>query len=79
LDHPNDTGRTAFIARKQTKKVVTTHDVRTGRPVGLDSSEGDHVRLDRQANKRGLNKAAFARMAVLDRLHEEDSKEGGGK
>ena len=29
--------------------------------------------------KRGLNKAAFARMAVLDRLREEDSEEGGEK
>jgi hypothetical protein len=69
------------MARKRAPKAVATREVRevrTGRPVRLDLSEADHERLEHQAKKRGLNKAAFARMAVLDRLRQEET-EGAGK
>jgi hypothetical protein len=44
--------------------------------VRLDLSEADHARLEKIARARGLNKAAYARLAVLERMMAD---EGGGK
>jgi len=66
------------MARKRAKTVQAAEPVRTGRPVRLDLTEKDHVRLEKQAKKRGLNKASTARMIILEWLDEEES-EGGGK
>jgi hypothetical protein len=64
------------MARKRVKTVQATQPVRTGRPVRLDLTEKDHERLDKQAKKRGLNKASTARMIILAWLEEQ---EGGSK
>jgi Meiotically up-regulated gene 113 len=45
--------------------------------VRLDLSEKDHARLERRAEKLGLNLASCARMAVLAFLN--SGEEGGGK
>ncbi|MGO9816332.1 MAG: hypothetical protein ACLP53_36910 [Isosphaeraceae bacterium] len=65
------------MARKRAKPVQATQPVRTGRPVRLDLTEEDHQRLEKQAKKRGLNKASTARMIILAWLEEQE--EGGGK
>ena len=49
---------------------------RSGRPVRLDMSEADHNRMEREATRRGLNKASLARMIILAWLEEQ---EGGSK
>jgi hypothetical protein len=66
------------MARKRTKTVQATQPVRTGRPVRLDLTEEDHARLEKQAKKRGLNKASTARMIILEWLEKEEP-EGGGR
>lgn len=65
------------MARKRAQTVQATQPVRTGRPVRLDLTEKDHERLEKQAKKRGLNKASTARMIILAWLEEQE--EGGGK
>jgi hypothetical protein len=49
---------------------------RLGNAVRLDLSDRDHERLNRVAKKKGLNMAAYSRMAILERLH-KDEAEGG--
>lgn len=66
------------MAKKAAKKVDATKSVRSGRPVRLDLTEADHKRLERIARDIGLNKAAFARMALMERLTAEEAKRGGG-
>jgi hypothetical protein len=56
------------VSAVQEKKVV--------KPVRLELSEADHRRLERAADVKGLNKASYARMAVLDRIKAD---EAGGK
>jgi hypothetical protein len=63
------------MARKQAKKVQATQPIRTGRPVRLDLTDEDHERLERQAKRRGLSKASYARMAVLERLEADEFRE----
>ncbi len=48
----------------QEKKVV--------KPVRLELSEADHERLENVAEMKGLNKASYARMAVLDRIKADE-------
>jgi uncharacterized protein YbaP (TraB family) len=45
---------------------------RSGKAVRLDLKPEDFERLERQAQKRGLNKASYARMAVLERLESDE-------
>ena len=45
------------------------------RPVRLELSEADHERLENVAEVKGVNKASYARMAVLDRIRADE----GGK
>jgi hypothetical protein len=66
------------MVKKAAKKVITTQQVRSGRPVRLDMSEADHKRMERLATERGLSKASYARMAVLKQMKTDES-EGGGK
>jgi hypothetical protein len=47
------------------------------RPVRLDLADADHERLERAARRRGLSKAAFARMVILDRLETEEPRSRG--
>jgi hypothetical protein len=57
---------------KATKTGPKKPDRRSGRPVRLDLSATDHERLERIAAERGLNKAAYARMAVLERMRADE-------
>ena len=47
---------------------------RLDRPVRLDLSEEDRARLGRVAKAKGLNMAAYSRMAVLDRLRRDEEE-----
>jgi hypothetical protein len=51
---------------------VTAPKRRLGKPVRLDLSEEDRERLNRIARLKGLNMAAYSRMAVLDRLRKDE-------
>jgi hypothetical protein len=44
---------------------------RLGKPVRLDLSEEDRELLSRIAKSKGLNMAAYSRMAVLERLRKD--------
>lgn len=47
---------------------------RLGKAVRLDLSEKDHERLDRVATAKGLNMAAYSRMAILERLRKDEEE-----
>lgn len=61
------------MAKKSPKKAIAVEPERMGRPVRLDLSETDHERLERCAREKGLNKASYARMAVLERLRADEA------
>ena len=67
------------MAKKKAPKVpaATTKRVvkRTGSPVRLDLRSEDQERLERMARARGLSKAAYARMAVMERIKADEEKE----
>jgi hypothetical protein len=63
-------------AKKGASRMATVQTERVVRPVRLDLSEADHERLERLARERGLNKASYARQAVLERMRAD---EGSGK
>ncbi len=63
-------------AKKGTKRINAVQVEKTARPVRLDLSEPDHLRLERLARERGLKKASYARQAVLERMKADES---GGK
>jgi predicted DNA-binding protein len=50
---------------------------RLANAVRLDLSDRDFERLERVAEERGLNKASYARMAVLAHIKQDEEK--GGK
>jgi hypothetical protein len=60
------------MAKKGAKKVIATHEERLTKPVRLDLTPTDHERLDRQARRRGLTMASYARMVILERLENEE-------
>ena len=60
------------MAKKVAKKANAEESQRSGRPVRLDLPEDDHERLEKCARKCGLNKASYARMAVLERLRTDE-------
>jgi hypothetical protein len=62
------------MAKRSPKKAAAITE-RSGKPVRLDLSKTDHERLERIARERGLNKASYARMALLERLKADE----GGK
>jgi hypothetical protein len=59
------------------KRRNAVQDEKAARPVRLDLSDTDHVRLERCAQERGLSKASFARMAVLERIQEIEERKAG--
>ncbi len=63
------------MAKKAAKKVTATQEETAIKAVRLDLTATDHARLDRQAKKRGLTKASYSRMIILEKLDEEE----GGK
>jgi hypothetical protein len=62
--------------KKGAKRMTAVQVEKTVKPVRLDLSEADHKRLERLARERGLNKASYARQAVLERMRAD---EGGGR
>jgi len=56
------------------KRMNAVQDEKAARPVRLDLSDADHKRLERCARERGLSKASFARMAVLERIQEIEER-----
>ncbi len=65
------------MAKKQVKKVQAVQAERETRPVRLDLLIADVERLEVVARARGLNKAAYARQAVLEKIKADE--EGGTK
>jgi predicted nucleic acid-binding Zn ribbon protein len=62
------------MARKRAKKVAPTGQAETAKAIRLELFPQDHKRLEEQARKRGLNKAATARMVILEWLDEQEKK-----
>jgi hypothetical protein len=60
------------MAKKRATKVQTVQDERAARPVRLDLSDSDHERLAKCAAARGLNKASYARQAVLEKIKADE-------
>jgi hypothetical protein len=65
---------TTARAAKTVKRSTAAQAVRTVRPVRLDLTDADHERLERAAREKGLNKASYARMAVLERLRSDEGR-----
>jgi hypothetical protein len=63
-------------AAKVSKPMNAIQAEKSARPVRLDLSESDHGRLERLARERGLNKASYARQAVLERMRADEAREG---
>jgi hypothetical protein len=59
--------------KKETKGVSVIQDEKNARPVRLDLSGADHKRLERCAKARGLNKASYARQAVLEKIRADEA------
>jgi predicted nucleic acid-binding Zn ribbon protein len=66
------------MGRKRAMKVTSTGEAETAKAIRLELFPADHERLEAQARKRGLNKAATARMVILEWLEEQERK-GGAK
>jgi hypothetical protein len=62
------------MAKETGVKTVTPTRVRKGRPVRLDMTPEDHKRLEQCARRRGLTKASFARMAVLEFIQRDEGR-----
>jgi hypothetical protein len=70
------------MAKKGVKKMIAAPESQKARAIRLELPPAAYERVDRHARKRGLNKASFARMAilrVLDELDEEDKRKAGGR
>lgn len=61
-------------SHKSPKRMTTSQAVKTVRPVRLDLTDTDHERLERLARERGLNKASYARQAVLERMRADEER-----
>lgn len=60
------------MAKKAGKKMSAVQTEKETKPVRLEMNVEDYVRLDRAARRRGLSKAAYARMTILKELDQED-------
>jgi hypothetical protein len=79
LSDPANQGGTIMAkatTRKAGTKKVTATKTRKGKAVRLDVSPEDHKRLDRIAKAKGLNMAAYSRMAILERLRKDEEELG---
>jgi hypothetical protein len=56
------------MAKAKVKKINATAEKPALKPVRLALPEPDHERLERQARKRGLNLASYARQAVMEKI-----------
>jgi predicted DNA binding CopG/RHH family protein len=64
------------MAKSKAKKMNATAEKPALKPVRLQLPEPDYDRLEKQAKKRGLNLASYARQAVLEKIMAD---EGGSK
>jgi hypothetical protein len=62
------------MAKKGAKKVIATHEEKTSMAVRLELPIADYQRLETHARRLGLNRASFARMAILRILEEADEE-----
>lgn len=63
------------MAKKRGQKVPATAEKGTDKPVRLVLGEDDHERLERQAKRLGLSKAAYARMALMRAIENDERTE----
>jgi hypothetical protein len=56
-----------------TAELSTTAEKPALKPVRLQLTEPDHKRLEKQAKKRGLNLASYARQAVLEKIMADEA------
>ena len=56
------------MAKKKAVKVNATQAAKTSKPVRLELKPSDHERMEREADRRVLSMAAFARMIILEQL-----------
>jgi hypothetical protein len=61
--------------KKGGARMNAVETARTARPVRLDLPDADHERLEKVAKEKGLNKASYARMAVLERLKADEGRQ----
>jgi hypothetical protein len=63
------------MAKKKAEKPMAAQAEPATRtkPVRLELSLEDHERLTRQARKRGLSNASYARMVMLERLEQDEA------
>lgn len=64
------------MAKKRAPKMPATIEKATEKPVRLMLGEDDHERLERQAKRLGLSKAAYARMALMKTIEGDERTEG---
>lgn len=64
------------MAKKKEPKMPATSDEPATKAVRLDLDLADWRRLDFHARRRGLNKAAAARMVILEWLDVQDLQKG---
>jgi hypothetical protein len=62
------------MAKKRAPKVTETPRTRAGIAVRLELRKEDFDRLEKQARKRGLTKASYSRMAVIERISADEEK-----
>ena len=62
------------MGKKRVNEVKADREEKIVKAVRLDLSPVDHKRLEDCAREKGLNKAAYARMAVLDRIKADEAK-----
>lgn len=62
------------MAKKKVAKVNVVKDAKQTWAVRLEFDAADHERLEHVARSLRLSKAAFARMAVVDRIRAEEAR-----
>ena len=60
--------------KKAVRNRNAVQDKKVVKPVRLELSEADRETLARCAQVKGLNKASYARMAVLDRIRADEGR-----
>jgi hypothetical protein len=63
------------MAKKRASRMTSAHEKKS-QMVRLELPMVDYKRLDHHAKALGLTKASYARMAVMERIRADESKEG---
>lgn len=59
-------------AKAEPMNTLQVQDKKAVKGVRLDLSPADHKRLARLAKEKGLNMSAYARMALFDRMKDDE-------